>query len=303
MRSEKLKNIRLQSSIHTFNVRSVDEPTIPSHISNSIVKASYNKSGKTWIIRINPNKFEKGDILVYSEFMALTKKLFEEMNIRDCRFWRTDIRLDSYEDNFKDYYKLNLLLISLLSMEINDPNGQAISHMLTCTKEFSDISTKNQYWEIKYYDKKFQTHDTDRTKSRLEFRSLKATQNVDYRPHIVKEKWFEKLNKLIYRYDELQKQCNDLLFTSYQDYCVYNRNMCNSKDVLTKFFSVYSNAMTVFTRDQLRGFFKMCGVASGTVEERIKYICDKTNIEFISKSNLQEYIKIIKESMNDFFSC
>lgn len=303
MNKQKLKNLKLQSSIHTFSVRSATEPTIRSHISDRIVRASYMEKTKSWIIRVNPNKFKDGDIFVYSQFMALVNDLFNDMNIPDFRFWRTDIRLDSYEDNFKECYKLNVLLISLLSLDFSDTNGQPISHMLTCTKEFSDISTRNQYWEVKYYNKKFQTNDTDPAKARLEFRSLKATQDVNYAPHIVKDKWFKKLDTLANRYEELQKQCNELLYGAYEEYCLFNRSTDCSRDMLTKFFSVYSNTLTVFSRKQLIRFFEICGVDKNTIEDRVNYVCSKTNIEFISKNELISYIDIIKKSMDDFFIC
>lgn len=301
MNQEKLRSYELHSSIHTFSVRSNNQPIIPNQISSTVVTTAYMAKTNTWITRVNPNKFSGGDVFAYSEFMALANSLFNSMNIPDYTYWRTDIRLDSYEDNFKDYYKLNLLLINLFSMIFNDTNGEAIGHMLMCTKELTDISTRNQYWEVKYYNKKFQTHDSDRAKARLEFRCLKSM--VGHPPHEIKEIWFKKLDEIIPLYDELQEMCNKRLYIAYKEYCLYNGNAGNEKDMLTRFLSVYSHGMTLFSRKQARAFFEMCGVEKSKINDRVEYICDITQIEFFSNNDLKNYVEKIKLAMNDFFDC
>ena len=223
------------------------------------------------------------------------------MGILDCTYWRTDIRLDSYKDDFKDYYKLNLMLINLFSILFSDRNGQAISHMLTQSKEFSDISTKNQYWEVKYYNKKFQTHDTDPAKSRLEFRSLKSTNEEGHKPHEIKKMWFEKLDMLCEHFEELQKICNRELLFAYREYCHHNKKLTG--DQTTGFFSNPVNSMTIFTKKQLRDFLCECGIDKRKVGDRVKYIVEKTDIEFFTKSDLQQYIEKIKKEMANFFDC
>lgn len=255
MNRGKLDKYNLCSSIHTFSVKSLNEPKIPDYIKGKEFDPHYRKLTGVWTTIVNPNKLDCGDIFAYSEFCANVQTLFNDAGIPDCKFYRTDIRVDSYEDNFKEYYKLNLLLISLFSIIFKDTNKQAVGHFLMNSKEFTDISTKNSYWEIKYYNKKFQTHDTDPTKARLEFRCLKLPYDYEYKPHMVKEKWFKKLDKVLSQFDKLQKTCNKELYKAYQDYCIYNEYK-GSKDLLTKFFSIYANSMTMFSREQLRDFLK-----------------------------------------------
>ncbi|GEM_PF-3409574 len=302
MNKLKLSNYKLNASIHTFAVKSKGVPALPLVYDIESIRAVKFPRTDSYITRINLNKL-KGDIFAYSEFQASAVELFNHMQISDCTYWRTDIRLDSYEDNFKEYYKLNTLLISLFSVLFNDTNGQAISHMLTQTKEFSDISTKNQYWEVKYYNKKFQTNDTDRAKARLEFRSLKSTNEAGHPPHEIKEMWFKKLDQLPMLYEGLQRDCNKNLYSAYINYCNYNSKSASKCDLATSFFNTYAHGMTVFTRRQLKEFLLMCGVKKARVQERADYIYNKTHIEFFSKADLQTYIAKIKTAMNDFFDC
>ncbi|MBQ3427307.1 MAG: hypothetical protein IJH37_09215 [Clostridia bacterium] len=302
MKKNKLNGYKLNASIHTFAVKSEGAPTLPLVYDLESIRSVKFASKDSWITRINLNKLN-GDIFAYSEFQAHAAELFNHMQIPNCTYWRTDIRLDSHEDNFKDYYKLNALLISLFSVMFNDTNGQAISHMLTQTKEFSDISAKNQYWEVKYYNKKFQTNDTDIAKARLEFRSLKSTNGAGHPPHEIKEMWFKKLDQLPILYEGLQRDCNRNLYSAYIDYCNYNSKSYQKRDLITSFFTDYAHSMTVFTRRQLKDFLVMCGVKKECAEERARYICDKTNIEFFSKTDLWTYIAKIKSAMNDFFEC
>lgn len=302
MKKQKLSDYALNASIHTFAVKSKGVPTLPSTYDLEAIRAVNFPKMDSWVIRINLNKLS-GDIFSYSEFQAHAAELFTHMQIPKCTYWRTDIRLDSYEDDFKEHYKLNTLLICLFSVLLKDTNGQPISHILTHTKEFSDISTKNQYWEVKYYNKKFQTKDTDPAKARLEFRSLKSTNEAGHPPHEIKEMWFKKLDQLPMLYEDLQKDCNKNLYSAYIDYCNYNSKSQQKRDLITSFFNDYAHSMTVFTRHQLKEFLVMCGVKKERVEERTSYIYSKTHIEFFSKTDLQTYIAKIKTAMNDFFEC
>ena len=300
MNKQKLKNYNLNASIHTFAIKSKGQPQVPHTSNNDIIRCAYMPKTDMWHTRINPNKIND-ELMSYSEFMATFNQIACSLKISEPIFYRTDIRLDSYIDNFQEYYKLNLLLISLFSIIFNDSNGQAIGHMLTQTKEFSDISSQNQYWEIKYYNKKFQTNDSDVAKARLEFRSLKSTNVNGHPPHEIKKMWFKKLDTLPALYGDLQRECNKNLYNAYIDYCNYNNKSMTKGDLATKFFNDYAHSMTVFTRHQLKEFLLMCGINKDRVEERADYIYRKTNIEFFSKTDLEIYISKIKTAMNNFF--
>jgi len=145
MDKEKLKQYDLTASVHTFTVRSYEAPTIPQEIDLETVRTMFQPKSGSWLTRVNPNKLECGDLLTYSQFNKVTQELFNCLGIPQATFYRTDLRLDSYEDNFSNYYKLNLFLISLFALLIHDPNGQAIGHLLLQSKELTDIAAQNQY--------------------------------------------------------------------------------------------------------------------------------------------------------------
>lgn len=302
MNRAKFDNYKLTASIHTVNIRSDDCPDIPEDVNLEVLRSNYLQKAEQWSTRINLNKLY-GDIFCYSEFCAVMHELSQQIQISEFKYYRTDIRLDSYSDDFKAYYKLNQLLINLFSLLFHDTNGQAVSHLLTGSKEFTDISTQNQYWQVKYYNKKFQTNDEDPAKARLEFRSLKSTSKDGYAPHEMKEKWFEKLDRLPSLYDDLQKLCNVALYKAYRAYCNYNSKGQKKNDYATGFLSNYSNSMTIFTRKQLREFLQMCGLSETSAASRAENIIDRVHIEFFSKADLERYIAKIKAAMNDYFNC
>ena len=75
------------------------------------------------------------------------------------------------------------------------------------------------------------------------------------------------------------------------------------KWVLSSGLLNHSSANVLKALGQLRNFFKLCNVEGNKIEERINYICSKTNIEFFSKSDLRQYVEKIKTSMDEFFLC
>lgn len=301
MNKKKLENYRQTASVHTVGLKSKVDPVLPPNVDLDIIRASFMKKTKMHMVRVNPNKLH-GDIFAYSEFNATMHELCQAMQITPT-YYRCDIRLDSYEDTFKAFYKLNLLLINLFSILFNDPNGQAVSHLLTCSKAFTDVSTKNQYWEVKFYDKQFQTNDTDPAKARLEFRCLRTAKEGGYAPHEIKEKWFKMLDQLPSLYGQLQKQCNEDLKYAYEKHKTYNSKSGTQSDCLTSFLSVYSNGMTIFTREQLRAFLMKCGLKETAANSRADYIIDRVYLEFFSRADIERYIKKLKDAMDDFFEC
>ena len=256
----KLASYKLTASIHTFAVRSINRPVLNSIDTSVVQDSNYSSRTKTYLTRINPNKSEYGDLFSYSEYVAFTTELFHTIGIPDCTYWRTDIRLDSYEDNFEEFYKLNVLLINLIAVVLNDPNRQAGIYMLSQTKEFADVSTKNQYMESKYYNKKYQTHDRDETKARLELRCLKNHKSEGLNPLQAKDKWFKLLDKLPDCYGDLQNQCNKNLIKAYLGYKEHRGKIKIKGDYITPFLSDFNYNVTIFTRTQLIKFFMLCGI-------------------------------------------
>jgi hypothetical protein len=233
----------------------------------------------------------------------VTEELLADMGIAESAYYRVDIRCDSYEDDFfKDNYKRHLLLISLFSLQIRDTNRQAIAHMLTQSKAFSDVSTKSQYYEAKFYDKKYQLNDADDCKARLEFRCLKSTRKDGLQPHEYKSILFGQLDELPGHYEKLKKRCNEQLYGAYLTHCKH-AGKTSKGDSATEFLSHYHNTLTIFDKRQLEQFLELCGITGSRAVHRANYITgEKCDIEFFSESDLREYIAMLKHSIVAFFS-
>lgn len=303
MNKNKLASYKLTASIHTFAVRSKNRPVLDNIDSGIVQDSNYSSRTDTFLTRINPNKSEYGDLFSYSEYRAFTTELFHIIGIPDCTYWRTDLRLDSYVDNFKEFYKLNFLLINLLAIVLNEPNRQAGIYMLSQTKEFADVSAKNQYMEAKYYNKKYQTHDKDETKARLELRCLKNHKSEGLNPLQAKDKWFKLLDKLPDCYDNLQIQCNENLLKAYISYKEHRGKIKIKGDYISAFLSDFNNNVTIFTRTQLIQFFVVCGIDKSKAAYRADNLIERCRIEFFTRADLKIYIVKIKSAINDFFNC
>jgi len=301
MNKLKLQDYDLQASVHTFVLRSSSAPLIPENIGSEVAQTAYFSKSDSWLTTINPNKLEYGDLFTYSEFNAAVHDLIDIMEVPDSTYYRVDIRLDSYEENFQSYLKLNMLLTNLFSILYNDPNRQAVAYMLTQEKVFSGVSTQNQYRQVEYYDKKFQTNDEDPAKARLEFRCLKSKKQNGFPPHEFKNELFKRLDELPKHYDELQLACNHRMYKAYLTHCKEAGRISGKEDRATEFLSHYHNNMTMFTRKQLEQFLEMCGINDSRGVYRADYITKSYQLEYFSMPDLQNYIKKLKESMNEFF--
>ena len=303
MNKEKLSEYELTTSVHTFTVRSDAPPNIPDDMDVEIIRTTYQPKSGNWLTRVNPNKLGYGDLFAYKGgFTPVVRDLFNDLGIPGSTYYRVDLRLDSYKDTFKPYYKLNLLLVSLFAELLRDPNRQAIAHLLTQSKELTDVSTKNQYYEVKYYDKKYQKNDTDPTKARLEFRCLKSMRTTGLPPHEFKDELFRRLDGLPEHFEVLKQKCNKQLYAAYLKHCEYAGKTRVKADCATEFLSHYNIGLTIFDKRQLEQFFEMCDVTGARIKYRTDYVTQKCKMEFISKSELWAYIAKLKQTIQKFFS-
>lgn len=301
MKKEYFNIYPLQASIHTVTVRSLTAPDVPSVMSREVLKtATYLKATERWSMQINPNKIN-GDIFSYREYCDTMNNLFARLKIANPIYYRTDIRIDSYQDTFKQFYKINLLIISLFAMNYKKNFGKAMGQICLQSREYADVSYSNEYIEMKYYDKKLQTRDQDPAKARLEIRCLKTMRNKGLPPHEFANMIFGIFDKLAFRYEELQNICNQILYGEYLNHCKYCGGLDRKRDFTTEFLSSYHNTLTIFTRKQLRSFLVMCGLTDTQAYDRAEYIIRKTKIEFFSGADIRQYIEKLKGAMTEFF--
>ena len=169
------------------------------------------------------------------------------------------------------------------------------------SKEFSDVSYDNSYLEIKFYNKKFQMMDKDPAKARLEIRCLKNLKKDGLPPPEFHKVIFDLLDTLPSNFEALQEKCNSYLLKAYQNHCKYCNGIKRKHDYVTEFLSSANNALTIFTRAQLRNFLVLCGVDKAKVYDRAEYIVRKTKAVFYSKQDVVKYTEKLKTVINQFF--
>ena len=298
--NKKIFNIPLTASIHTITLRSAQEPHRPPGITSDILDAIPLETTAQWSMKINPNKIN-GDIFQYSQYRKTMNSLMSNMQVSQYSYYRTDLRIDCYQDVFELLYKINFLLISLFAMSYKKNQGQAVAHLCMLSKEFSDVSYDNSYLEIKFYNKKFQMMDKDPAKARLEIRCLKNLKKDGLPPPEFHKVIFDLLDTLPSNFEALQEKCNSYLLKAYKNHCKNCNGIERKRDYVTEFLSSANNALTIFTRAQLRNFLVLCGVDKAKVYDRAEYIVRKTKAVFYSKQDVVKYTEKLKTVINQFF--
>lgn len=293
MGRDKLRNYELTASIHTTEIHAKRAPVLDG-LGESLVKVHYTTDQSTGKlishIIVNPH-CDGEEVLTFSEYEEAMAALVKKMNLRRYEYDRLDIRLDSYEDNYLEYFKLNGLFIGLFTMVYRFRNDEPIISFGQQSRRNHSIYVKNQLMGIEYYDKKKQSDNKFPCKARLEFRALKLNGK---RPEDVVKRWFKRCNKLENYFDQFTDKCNESLFRHYKAWLEKNQ-LSNGKSGLLMSF-IRENQDIVYTTKQLEKFCRMCGV--DTSESRAKNIGKK--IELISRRDIREYITMIKESVTQY---
>lgn len=240
---------------------------------------------------INPHNFGMGELTRYSLYEDVMAALTEKVQLYSYKYSRIDIRLDSFKENYLDYYKLNGLLVGLFSMAYKFKNDEPTESAGQMTRFKCGLCIKNQSMTIDYYDKKKESQDRFPCKARLEFRALKL--EAGNTPADVVNQWFKRFDKLDSYYELLQDKCNYRLYEYYLRWLEQNRSKKSERDMLTLFLR--ENQNTIYTMRQLEKFCRMCEVRNpASRAKNIKHTC---GIEFFSLSDVRTYIDKIKKSI------
>ncbi|MBE6872627.1 MAG: hypothetical protein E7493_01750 [Ruminococcus albus] len=250
------------------------------------------KDGR-WLYVVNPDKFND-NIGIYKK--SEYTKVFDEMmfnlelTARELSLSRVDFRFDFFDDNtFNKLWKLNNVLIALLSQKYNIKNRYASTDIISC--ERLTLRAQTQYFQIEYYHKRKQEPNGN-VDTRLELRSCKMANNTDERKEF--EKWKTKLLKILDSdlYKTLQEEKNNRLYERWKKEKTTYKNMS-----VYEFLSKYIDHF--YTQEQLSDFFKWLGYkAPNTAASDYKR---KKGFEPISMKLLMEYVNKIISSGERFF--
>ena len=125
MEKRKLDNYRLTASVHTTEIHSRYIP-VRHGIDKRLLKVHYTTDDSTGEhishCIVNPHYYGAGEILSYTQYEDVMAALTEDVGLHDYEYDRIDIRLDSTEDNYLEYFKLNSLLIGLFTIPLDYPS-------------------------------------------------------------------------------------------------------------------------------------------------------------------------------------
>jgi hypothetical protein len=295
MKRKLSKVLDMYASIHTVEICSKQIPVLDELDKGAVkLRPSYNwNTGEiTNYMVVNPHNYDGDELLLYCYFEDTMRDLTEKMKLSDWKYNRVDIRLDSYDDNYQAYFKLNALLIGLLNMKCNFKGGEPVISTGLMTRLKCSVFVKNDQWAIEYYDKKKESQDRFPCKARLEFRMKRLSGKT---PLEVMELLFRRLEKLDSYYKEWLEKLNKCL---YAHYCATNEHLltkigkCNVTAFVKKHEEVF------YSRKQISDFCKMCGVEK--FEGRANDIVRRTGMELISQKDIREYIASIKRLITEY---
>ena len=206
-----------------------------------------------WLYVLNPDKFNE-NIGIYraSEYTRAFNNMECDLKLtsHELSLSRVDFRFDFFDDNtFDKLWKLNMVLIALLSQKYNVKNRYASTDIKTI--ERLTLRAETQYFQIEYYNKCVQ-EPSGNVNARLELRSLKLRKNTNELKEF--ERWKERLLKILDKevYKVLQEEKNNLLYKLWQMEKAKYKNM-NVYEFLSKHID------HICTQEQLSDFFRRLG--------------------------------------------
>ena len=249
------------------------------------------KNGK-WQYVVNPDKFND-NIGIYraSEYTRVFDEMMFDLELTSHELSRIDFRFDFFDNNtFDKLWKLNSVLIALISQKYDIKNRYASTDIISCKR--LTLRAQTQYLQIEYYNKKEQEQGI--VNARLELRSCKLGSNTNEQNEF--EKWKRKLLNILDKeaYKSLQEEKNNLLYERWQKETAKYKNMTKNE-----FLSKYIDH--IYTQEQLTNFFERLGKKHEAAKSAASYYKKHKGFEEISMKLLTEYVNKIIASGERFF--
>lgn len=218
-------------------------------------------------MRVNPNKYlfdDSGYIDNYSQFANTIDEMLLNRGITDYTIQRLDFRIDNYNNNFDELYKLNNIVINLLSMAMGIKN---------CYKSLKNdiphnIVARGNRQEIECYNR-IEKDGNGLTKTRIELRRtfpyFQAIKKTDI--HTIYGDWLSYFNSKLMPiyYRQFQAIQNDRIVDNHrqdpkathniidlisknQDYICTSKQMgelCNKLNLAKNSAYVYKNRLHI----------------------------------------------------------
>ena len=236
-------------------------------------------------IQINPNKYSGEYISSLSTFQEVMDSMLAWLGITDYELTRVDFRIDSMEDNFDDYLKLNKLIALLLAKKMNLKNRyQSYDPLLL---DNLTIRVQNEYLEFENYNKKLESSGNDPVCNRIELRSKSLLKNPKEFSELLNI-WIERLRSLPAFYEFVQADCNDALFKKW--------NQQSTSINMTSFVKKYEE--NIYTSRQLRQLCEWIG--SKNPVNFAKAVKQRYALQFYKETDIISYIEALSHALLEF---
>lgn len=207
------------------------------------------------------------------------------LGITDYELTRVDFRIDSMEDNFDDYLKLNKLIALLLAKKMNLKNRyQSYDPLLL---DNLTIRVQNEYLEFENYNKKLESSGNDPVCNRIELRSKSLLKNPKEFSELLNI-WIERLRSLPAFYEFVQADCNDALFKKW--------NQQSTSINMTSFVKKYEE--NIYTSRQLRQLCEWIG--SKNPVNFAKAVKQRYALQFYKETDIISYIEALSHALLEF---
>ena len=241
--------------------------------------------------RVNPNKYLFDDneyITGYRQFINTVDKMLLERGITEYSIQRLDFRIDNYNNTFDELYKLNNIIINLLSMAMGIDN---------CYKSLKNdiphnIVARSNRQEVECYNR-IAKDENGLTKTRIELRRkfphFQLISKIDIQN--IYDEWkkcfYSKLMPIYYR--QFQSMQNNRILQSYRQ---AQRTPHNIIDLISK------NQDYICTSRQMNELCSMLNLAKDvayTYKNRL-------HIEYYKYTDIERYIDSIITALKLFFT-
>lgn len=317
MRLEKRNNYRLTGSVHTLTIKTSSGKIKPlSQQAQDCLKKNrehltpFGELEST--ITINPNQYF-ADCFTFTGFEATLKKIFDDCQIGDWVFVRTDFRLDNYNpEHYQAFTKLNRYLLSSMSITYKLKNNYLTHDLLTMRQKTQAI--KSNRFEAEHYNRAIKSIETENTRekaqSRLELRTVSkewrslysgadaGESNFDLLRKNLTETWFARLDAALNHLNELQQIYNDNLEQIYHEWEQSETVRFRS---ITEFIMQFQDF--IFTKKQLINLYERLESDSKEMAtKRATYYKRTYGIEFFSQNDVKYAVSEIKRAILEFFA-
>lgn len=274
----------------------VSKNDMTEDITENITTCTYiAESDKTRLI-INPNIVNGQEKLItkYSDFKERMEFIFSNMGktYNDFEPYRVDFCFNSTDLNsYKAYYKAHRLLILCLAKAYTYHNTYSTKDLWTY-KDLS-VAIKNDTSEIENYNKCLESQGKDVCKNRLEIRSKRTTGSSIY---IELFKWFERFDKALSKFDDVQKKCNNHLIKLYNDDL---KKEPLERDYLSLEAFLLQYKGSIYTRKQMIELIRSLD-SSINPENKADKFKEKHNIEYFFQEDLDFIVQTLKGKITTY---